>query len=295
MYKVRVNIVKQFAQTWINSWADKIADYADDDIKIVSTVKEPMTTNVDLVHYIHYKSWIKTNGLPNIAFFTHLEEMRPETVERFLSIASATNHCVVMCKRYKDYLTEHHIPEEKITIIPVGSDWDIFVPKIRIGVCANLCHTPRKGEALLQDLFKKANLQNFEFIFVGAGWKDRIIGFRRQNIWNRIEYLGELEQKDLATNFYQKIDYLLIPSSYEGGPIPCVEALACGKEVISRPVGWVTEFKGPRLFNTLDDLIELLRKLVDNKRSQVTHMTWENWSKKNQELYRKVVSNYQGI
>lgn len=298
MQKIRVNIVKQSAQAWINSWADKIANYADYDIKITFTVKEPMTSNVDLVHYIHYKSWQKTGEVPNITFFTHVEEMRPELVKKFLPIAQATDHCVVMCKRYGDYLIERLIPKDKITIVPLGLDRDMFVPKIKIGVCANLCHTPRKGEVLLQDLFKKADLQNFEFILAGRGWEKYMVDSRGKNIWDRVKCLGKLEQKELVSKFYHNIDYLLIPSSYEGGPVPCLEAMACGKEVISRPVGWVTEFKGVRLFNTLDDLIELLGKLdksANDKRSQVTHMTWENWSKKNQELYRKVISNYQRI
>jgi len=42
--------------------------------------------------------------------------------------------------------------------------------------------------------------------------------------------------------FYEQIDYLLIPSLWEGGPMALQEALACGVPVIAADVGFVPDF-----------------------------------------------------
>jgi len=135
-------------------------------------------------------------------------------------------------------------------------DRKVFKPKIKIGVCANQSRTIRKGEKFLADFFRKANVKHFQFIFAGRRWGDYIQDYKRLNPSADIVYLQVLAQEHLV-KFYQDIDYLLIPSSYESAPLPCIEAMACGKEIISRPVGIVTEFKGITFFTQ-----EVYRKLM---------------------------------
>jgi hypothetical protein len=61
--------------------------------------------------------------------------------------------------------------------------------------------------------------------------------------------------------FYKSIDYLLVLSRNEGGPLPVLEALAMGKPVIAPDVGWCWEHPVIR-YHTIDELKGILTKLV---------------------------------
>lgn len=65
----------------------------------------------------------------------------------------------------------------------------------------------------------------------------------------------------LMPRFYKSIDYLLILSSNEGGPIPLQEALRMGKPVISSDVGFVSDYSTFR-YESLPELIDLIKGLI---------------------------------
>ncbi len=53
---------------------------------------------------------------------------------------------------------------------------------------------------------------------------------------------GQLSE-DRLYDFYQRLDYVLIPATVEGGPMSLLEGLAAGKPVIApENVGMVSEF-----------------------------------------------------
>ena len=54
--------------------------------------------------------------------------------------------------------------------------------------------------------------------------------------------IDDNERPKSYEGFYEAIDYLLIPSLYEGGPMALQEALACGVPVIAADVGFVPDF-----------------------------------------------------
>lgn len=301
---MKVNIVRSWGKEGFNVMADYIEAYLADDITFVYSDNKPTNSKVDLVHFISYRLFQPTS-VPNISFFTFPEKNRPEMEKLYLDVARATDHCTVSGKRYKRYLINRGVPASKITVVYLGVDREVFKPKIKLGICANQSRSIRKGEKLLAEFFQKAaegneyvslkpttaggvDVQYFEFIFAGKGWENYIQDYKRRNPQVNINYLGSLDLKELI-KFYQNIDYLLIPSSYESTPRPCIEALACGKEIISRPVGIVAELKGITIFDTVDDLIQVLKHLVTDKRDQVKDMTWENFSRKTQKIYRMLM------
>ena len=74
---------------------------------------------------------------------------------------------------------------------------------------------------------------------------------------------GSLAYDELA-DFYRSVDYILVTSEIEGGPMCIKEAVAMGKPVITTKVGWYNEF--PTLtYDTLDELKIIISKLAVNK------------------------------
>ena len=63
--------------------------------------------------------------------------------------------------------------------------------------------------------------------------------------------------------FYRSMDYVLVPAHYEGGPMPLLEALASGVEVIAPRVGFVDEYPHIEFeAGNAADLRRVLRDLV---------------------------------
>ena len=95
-------------------------------------------------------------------------------------------------------------------------------------------------------------------VFCGKNWDDVIDLYSSKNIKCTVVD----ENYENYPQVYDSIDYLLIPSLWEGGPMSVPEALAKGIPIISSKVGWVSEFDVEYMFKPGDDL-ELLKILKE--------------------------------
>lgn len=220
-------------------------------------------------YYMTYSTWKGRVSPFEISFFTHLEP-QGKARERFFQVAKNTDYCVCMSRKYEEILRQHGIAH--VTTISPGIDIDQFIPKIKIGVVGRTYRTGRKGENLIADVL---DIPYIEWYFTGEGWPSPALNIPDEKM----------------PDFYNSMDYILVPSLYEGGPMCVLEALACGKEVIAPPVGWVPQY--PHIeFETGNskDLRRVLEDLVKNRfelRSSVLDKTWQNWAKAHDRLFRK--------
>ena len=155
-------------------------------------------------------------------------------------------------------------------VIRPGVDLDVFTPRVKIGVVGRTYACGRKGEALVRDVL---DMPGIEWHFTGSGWP----------LPSRA-----LKDADMPA-FYREMDYILVPSLYEGGPMSVIEALACGTKVIAPPIGWVPDF--PHIeFRTGDaaDLRRVLAAVIDEKlalRHSVEAVTWDNFASAHHGLF----------
>lgn len=165
----------------------------------------------------------------DIGFFTHREHDGPEA-DRFDELAREMDGCIAMCNR-----TAALLPKEKTTVIQVGPD-DCFQKKrIVLGVVGREYSSGRKRYDWIADLRAIPGIE---------------VRFSNGKIpWRKMP------------GFYRKIDYLLVLSDNEGGPIPVLEALRMGVPVISSNVGFVPNFTTLR-YETKKDLVDLVNGLI---------------------------------
>lgn len=213
----------------------------------------------DIQYYMTYGTWKGRISRTEVGYFAHVEKDQ-KTRQKFFAVSQEVDFCVCHSRPYEDMLRESGI--SAIKTIPPGVDLDRFVPKLKIGVVGRTYHTGRKGEHIVAALM---DLSGIEWHFTGTGWPGPAL---------------ELSDAEMP-GFYRSMDYILVPSLYEGGPMSVVEALACGCEVIAPPIGWVPEF--PHIeYKTGDaaDLRRVLTGLVEKRlelRRSVLHRGWANW------------------
>lgn len=224
-----------------------------------------------LRYHLPYLTYAGRTAPREAGFFTHIEA-DPERRAKFWDAARALDHCVCQSRRYADLLAREGLPN--VSVISPGVDLDAFRPEVRIGVVGRTYDSGRKGEAIVAQLL---DLPGIRWSFTGRGWP----GEHR-----------ELVAAEMP-GFYNEQDYILVPSLYEGGPMCVLEALACGKEVIAPPIGWVDEF--PHIEYPAGDVEALRRVLVglvarrEALREHVVSRTWQAWVDEHAALFHNLL------
>ncbi len=178
----------------------------------------------DFNYYLPAKDLRKypTEG-PAIGFYTH-GTTALELVPRFAACLAMNQ---IMAARLEA------AGAGQVTIIRPGTD---APPRpIVFGVIGRTYNDGRKGERLVA----RAVADGFRFVACGVGER----GARRTRALTRGQWPCSTPYT-IATRdaFYAAIDYLVVTSTEEGGPMPILEALARGVPVIAPNVGWAWEF-----------------------------------------------------
>ena len=195
----------------------------------------------DINFYVNYQV-LDVIGYPktklDIGFFTHREPTKP-----FDKVAAFVDHCIGMSKYAYDLL-----PVDKRSLIkPIGPNTKVFKnKKLNIGVSAKNYSTGRKRLDILDRISKI------------SGVNIRLTG-------------GKLSEPELL-EFYNGIDYLLVTSNVEGGPVPVLESLLLNKPVIAPDVGWCWDFPVVK-YSSVDELETIISKLAS------PIISWEESSK----------------
>lgn len=220
----------------------------------ISTVFARPEADVNL--YFNYGFFSKkTKGL-DICYFTHRENAVPKLAQNFDRIAQECDYCVAQSSPTLEFL-----PVGKSCIIEPAVDHIFVKSSILIGIVGrNYEYTIRKRFNWVQDL-ENLQIPRIEFVFTN----------------------GQVPLNDMPI-FYKMIDYLLITSAIEGGPMPLIEALNMGKPVIApAEVGWCDKFSVLR-YTDFNSLVEILKGLTHNR-------TWGHVAQDYEDLINKLLSN----
>lgn len=218
-----------------------------------------------LAYYVNYALFDRPTGLVDVGFFTHRDD-----AHGFLDRARGLDHCVCMARQYADWLRGRGVAA--VTHIPMGFDFYRFEPRLVLGVSGRLDH-PRKGRELV----------------------DRV---RRLPFVDVFTTEGRLSDDELR-NWYQRLDYVLIPATAEGGPMALLEGLAAGKPVIApEGVGLVPElgdtasvFRYPVGNGTaLERLVAERYAAKCGGANLVRDRTWDAWAADHDALFRRLLA-----
>ena len=194
-------------------------------------------------------------------------------------MAREVDHCIAVSEATAKVVKELGIPEQKISVVIVGADTN-FKPKLTLGIVGRVYPGGRKGEDLVKAVVEDPEMMSdMQIVASNEDWGVPVWDF-----------------EDRA-NFYRAIDYLLVPSRLEGGPVPFMEALACGTLAIAPPIGVVSQF--PHVEYSVGDiqsLKEVIRSVKNGfleRRTKIAQYiapyNWENWAFQHENIFRKLL------
>ncbi|TWB24570.1 glycosyl transferase family 1 [Nitrospirillum amazonense] len=196
----------------------------------------------------------------NMALFTHMEQ-DPAMRERFIRACQEVDLAIYMSDFYRTAVQTN--ARRSVRITPGVDPHEFPLAPLRIGVAGRTYGSGRKGEALVAQLM---DLPGIEWHFSGDGWPGPCVMYPEHE----------------RHAFFHAIDYLLVPSLYEGGPMTALEALSCGKPLIAPEVGFVSEL--PHISYPTGDAVAVRRILVQlaeerSARSRVVQRySWNAWA-----------------
>jgi glycosyltransferase involved in cell wall biosynthesis len=296
---MKVNIVTE--GSWIKKfWSDKIIEY--NTTEIVYSLSDEPRSDVDINFYVCYnlyliKNKILTKPPISIGYVTHIHNNDPEAHTKDLGRdfygLKNMDYFIHQSLKSVNQFTQFGFPIEKSFHVISPVEIDKFYPTITIGVFQN-GGVEGKGLFFLLELLDKYDFKNFKFLFCGKDWGQVYLKMHQKGIryesflLNQNQYYN-VQQKEL----YERLDYLLVPSLWEGGPVAPLEALASGVPIISSNVGFMPEFNVEYMYEAgnLGQLIEIFKSIekpILDRRKKVEQLTYVEFNKKIFDIFKSV-------
>jgi len=181
------------------------------------TLSNVPNRRADLNYFLPYLN-VEPVPTASAAYFSHLETADGAKRAAWYRANAQVDVRVVTARRYLDDLSNVKV----VARLPVDPQ---FTPKwtpltagrLRVGVAGmTYTATGRKGEALLEAFRGSAVGKSLQLVTTGRGWSPDTTMLD----WGQMP------------DFYRSLDIYLCTSLVEGGPLPPLEALACGVQVI---------------------------------------------------------------
>jgi glycosyltransferase involved in cell wall biosynthesis len=223
---MRINIVTTDERWVLRNIAENYAKYLPN---CTISYFEP-DPDAEVNFYICYGLWKGKTSTKDVVYFTHRELQNKGLQDLFDKASRECDFGVSMCEITTEFLDK----SKTITSHP-GVDQLFHRGNIVLGVAGREYVTGRKRFEWIEKL---KQIEGIEIKFANGNYS-----------------------LDQMPEFYKSIDYLLVLSDNEGGPLPLYEALSMGVPVISSRVGGAPHYT-VHLYDSYEELEGLIKGLV---------------------------------
>ena len=179
-----------------------------------------------------------------------------------------------------DINAQMKVPLERMTVVPVGVDADVFRPYEGVtAVPGRLMVTsssdvPMKGLVpLLEAVAKLRTERDIELVVIGKPRPGGRVAttMERLGLTDIVRTVSGVSDEELA-RLYGEAEVAIVPSLYEGFSLPAIEAMSCGVPVVGTTGGAIPEVVGTSgetgllvTPNDPDALVGAIRTLLDDR------------------------------
>ena len=151
-----------------------------------------------------------------------------------------------------DIVRDFGVDPQRLTVVPVGVEVDVFVPPSAPRVPGRIVATasadvPLKGLVpLLEAVAKLRTERDVELVVVGRPREGgaALAALDRLGLQDAVRFVSGVTEAELV-DLFGSAEVAVVPSLYEGFSLPAIEAMACATPLVATTAGALPEVVGP--------------------------------------------------
>jgi glycosyltransferase involved in cell wall biosynthesis len=276
------------------------------DFPLLATIHHPITVDRRL-ELEHAESTYKRLTLRRWYSFTNMQTRVAKQVQRVVTVSENS---------FEDIHRDHGVPKERMHIVPVGVDPDLFkpIPGIeripgRLITTASADVTMKGLAFLLEAVAKLRTERDISLTVIGkkkeGGKSAETID--RLGLNDCIEFVTGVPDERIY-ELYSESELAVVPSLYEGFSLPAIEAMSCGIPVVATTGGALPEVVGndnetallvppgdadalaARIRTALDDKVLRDRIGAAGRQRVIDNWSWRHTALRTVEQYRALLA-----
>lgn len=272
-------------------------------LPVVATIHHPITVDRRL-EVEHARGWYKKLTLRRWYAFTDMQTEVARRLQRIITVSENS---------FKDIVADHDVDPDRMHIVPVGVDPDLFQPLPEITKVPGMLITTAsadvamKGLRFLLEAVAKLRTERPELTLTVIG-KPKPGGESARTIEQLglddvVTFVSGVPDRRIV-ELYSEAEIAVVPSLYEGFSLPAIEAMSCAIPLVATTGGAVPEVVGPdgetvflvppgdgdalahRIGAVLDDPETAERVGRAGRRRVMEHWSWRHTAERTAEQYR---------
>jgi glycosyltransferase involved in cell wall biosynthesis len=278
-------------------------------LPVIATIHHPITVDRRL-EIEHATSLYKKLTLRRWYAFTDMQTEVARRLERVITVSENS---------FKDIATDHKVRPERMDIVPVGVDPELFRPVPGMHRTPGMLITTAsadvamKGLRYLLEAVAKLRTERPEvsLTVIGrpkeGGESARTID--ELGLADHVHFVSGVSDEEIVA-LYSRAEAAVVPSLYEGFSLPAIEAMSCAVPLVATTGGAIPEVVGPdgetafsvppgdssalatKIAYVLDHPRVAARVGVAGRQRVIDHWSWRHTAERTVEQYRILLDQH---
>jgi len=280
-------------------------------IPVLGTIHHPITIDRRIEMEHARTTWERISKARWYAF-TKMQSRVAQRLSRIITVSQNS---------YGDICRTHGVDPEKLFVVPVGVDPDLFRPLPGIErnpnqiISTASADVAMKGQRFLLEALAKLRTEypDLKLILIGklkdgSAARDTI---EQLGLWDAVEFVSGVTDERIV-ELYNESACAVVPSLYEGFSLPAIEAMATGCPLVATTGGALPEVTGRNgetciavtpgdseslaagIRRALSDIGNATRIGLDGRERVISRWSWRHTAVKTVEHYRALLDDTYG-